>query len=92
MGDTYRMSAKHILIIIAVAILSGCQGMMPRPKADLSHYQYDCSHKAEQVAYLQSLRRSQYEEQVAKLKNEGETDGYTWEIDYHLLQLNKICQ
>jgi len=85
------MSIIKIFLIMTVIVLSGCQGVVPRPQADLNHFIIDCSQKDAQLKYLQSLRRTLYEEQMQTVLNFGDKDDYTWMLNHQLLQLSHTC-
>ena len=69
MLDTVRRFASvyGICATLAILLITGCSTVQRTPMAfvDLDHFQIDCRKKAEQIAFLQSLRPTRDEKLFA---------------------------
>lgn len=85
---------KQFTAIIAVACL-GCATGTPSRTAmnnhDLNFFQYDCSQSAQQIAFLNSMRRTD-DDQLFSFSGWTGVDRHTnWLINYHIRYLRDYC-
>ena len=81
--------------VIIVSLFSGCATGTPSAQAidpeELKWFNVDCARAGEQMAWLQSLRRTA-DDQLFSLRGlMGEGQRVNWLIDYHLRYLRDYC-
>lgn len=83
------------LCVITVSLCSGCATGAPSKQAanlyDLNYFQPDCRIKAEQIAYLQSLRRSPDDMLFSISGWLGYDKQLNWTLNHHLNYLSQYC-
>jgi hypothetical protein len=81
--------------VIIASLCSGCATGTPSRVAidpyDLNYFQPDCSQKAQQIAFLQSLRRSPEDRAFTLSGWFGVDDQVNWTINSHILYLKQYC-
>lgn len=58
---------------------------------DLQRFQYDCDRRTQQIAYLQSLKRSADDQLFSLSGWTGQDRQLNWLIDYHISMLTNRC-
>lgn len=80
------------LCAITVSLFSGCASSPGRAQVslyDLNYFQPDCARKAEQIAFLQSLRPAPNGMTLSNLS--GMDKQVNWTINSHLHYLAQYC-
>ena len=80
------------LCVITASLCSGCASSKPvASSVDLNRFAIDCDRKQEQVAYLQSLRRSPDDILFSMSGWMGYDAQTNWLIDVQLRKLANYC-
>lgn len=95
------------MCVMCAILFSGCAtqidpNRVPMSTRDLNHYQINCRLKAQQVAFLQSMRQTREEQFAAHMRSLAQPFSWTHDhdiafnhpnklIDFHLNQLS-YCQ
>jgi len=86
---------RALAVGVIATLCSGCStGTPPRMRMktyDLNFFQYDCARSAEQMAFLNGLRRTA-DDQLFSFSGWTGVDRHTnWLIDYHIRYLRDYC-
>jgi hypothetical protein len=89
------MIRKLVTGAVIATLCSACSTGTPSRTAmnnyDLNFFQYDCSKSAQQMAFLNSMRRSS-DDQISSVNGWLGVDRKTnWLIDYHIRYLRDYC-
>lgn len=83
------------MCVTIASLCSGCATGSPASESvsfdELNRYQIDCKKRDEQVAFLNSLRRSADDRLFTLDGWFGTNDRINWVINYHLVYINKYC-
>ncbi len=83
------------MCVTIVSLCSGCATGSPPSQSvtfdELNRYQIDCRKKSEQIAFLNSLRRSPDDRLFTLDGWFGVNDRINWVINYHLVYINQYC-
>lgn len=88
------MISRRMILAMALmcsACATGTPSRMSMNTSDLSWFAYDCSRSREQMAFLNSLRRSDDDQLFSISGWTGEDRHRNWLINYHIRYLRDYC-
>lgn len=90
----HKFATVFGLCAITVSLFSGCAsspGKVQVSLYDLNYFQPDCARKAEQIAFLQSLRPNANDRLTTISGLSGRDSQVNWTINSHLQYLAQYC-
>mgnify|MGYP003345803776 FL=1 len=81
-----------LLAVLCAGCATGTPSMHSMNNYDLNYFQYDCARSREQIAFLNSLRRTP-DDQLFSISGWAGVDRQTnWLINTHIRYLRDYCQ
>jgi hypothetical protein len=86
-----KLIVGAVMATLCSACATGTPSRMTMNNYDLNFFQYDCARSTEQMAFLNSLRRTA-DDQLFSFSGWTGADRHTnWLIDYHIRFLRDYC-